>query len=142
MNATLGGLTFVGGEGAATYTIFRDRGLTGWFEGVEMRREIIARPLGNGDFPTPGRLGPRLITLSGFILTADDPAAFEVAMKALEDLLADGSMDTFTVEQATGTYTAEVGRIGTPEIIIEVYGSRARYRLQLWAPDPTKELLP
>jgi hypothetical protein len=142
MNATLGGLTFVGGAGAATYTIFRDGGLTGWFEGVEMRREIIPRPTGNGDFPTPGRLGSRLITLSGLVLTDDDPEAFEVAIKALEDLLADGDMDTFTVEQATGTYTAEVGRVGSPEIIIEVYGSLARYRLQLWAPDPTKELLP
>ena len=140
MNATLGGLTFVGGGGAATYTIFRD-GLKGWFEGVEMRRETIPRPNGNGDFDAPGYLGPRLITLSGFILTAD-ASAFEVAMKALEDLLADGGMDTFAVEQATGTYTAEVRRHGSPEIIIEVYGSRARYRLQLWAPDPTKVLLP
>jgi hypothetical protein len=140
-NATLGGLTFVGDDGPATYTIFRD-GLKGWFEGVEMRREIVGRPNGNGDFPAPGRLGSRLVTLSGLILTADDPEAFEVAMAALEDLIADGGMDTLTVEQATGTYTLEVGRLGSPEIIIEVYGSRARYRLQLWAPDPTKVLVP
>jgi hypothetical protein len=141
VNATLGGLTFVGGEGAATYTIWED-GLNGWFEGAEMRREKIARPNGAGDFPAPGYLGPRLITLTGLILTDNDPAAFEVAIKALEDLLADGSTDTFTVEQASGTYTAEVGRDGTPEIAIELYGTRARYRLQLWAPDPVKVLLP
>jgi hypothetical protein len=141
VNATLGGLTFVGGGGTATYTIDRD-GLKGWFEGVEMRRETIARPNGDGDFDAPGYLGPRLITLTGLILTDDDPEAFEVAMKALEDLLADGGMDTFTVEQATGTYTAQVRRHGSPEIDLVAYGSTARYRLQLWAPDPTKELVP
>jgi hypothetical protein len=141
MIATLGGLTFVGGGGAATYTI-EDDGLKGWFEGVEMRRETIPRPNGDGDFDAPGHLGPRLITLTGLILTDDDPAAFEVAMKALEDLLADGGMGTFTVEQATGTYTSEVRRHGSPEVVIEMYGMQARYRLQLWAPDPTKVLLP
>lgn len=141
MNVTVGGLTFVAEDGtAATYSIDKD-GLKGWFEGVEMRREVIARPNGNGDFDTPGFLGPRLITLSGLI-TAGDAAAFETAMKALEDLLADGSMDTFAVEQATGTYTAQVRRHGTPEIIIEKYGVWARYRLEFWAPDPTKELVP
>jgi hypothetical protein len=141
VNVTVGGLTFVSEDGSApTYAIDKD-GLKGWFEGVEMRREIIARPNGDGDFPTPGHLGPRLITLSG-VITAGDDAAFEVAMKALEDLLADGSMGTFSVEQATGTYTAEVGRVGSPEIIIEKYGVWARYRLEFWAPDPTKELVP
>ena len=136
-NATLGGLTFVGDETAATYTLFRDGGLTGWFEGVEMRREKIARPNGNGYFSTPGFLGGRLITLSGLILTAD-ASAYELAMKALEDLLADGSTDTLAVEQETGTFTVEVGRDGEPQISHEVYGTRGRYRLQLWAPDPTK----
>lgn len=140
MNATLGGLTFVGGEGAATYTIWED-GLNGWFEGVEMRRETIPRPNGNGDFDAPGYLGARYITLTGLIL-ADDAAAFEAAMKALEDLLADGGMDTFAVEQETGTYTAQVRRHGSPEIAIEMWGKRARYRLQLWAPNPTKVLIP
>jgi hypothetical protein len=140
VNATLGGLTFVGGEGAATYTIWED-GLKGWFEGVEMRREVIPRPNSDGDFDAPGHLGPRYITLTGLVL-ADDTAAYEVALKALEDLLADGGIDTFTVEQESGTYTAEVRRHGSPEIVHEVWGKQARYRLQLWAPDPTKVLLP
>lgn len=141
MIATLGGLTFVGDGSAATYTIERD-GLKGWFDGVEMRHESIPRPLADGDFDSPGYLGPRLITLTGRILTNDDPAAFETAMAALDGLLADGSKDTFTVEQALGTYTAEVRRHGAPEIFIEVYGRRARYRLQLWAPDPAKVFVP
>src|SRR5687768_15573667 len=102
-HATLGGLTFVADGSPATYTINRRGGLKGWFEGVEMRREIIRRPIGDGDFPAPGRLGPRLNTLSGLILANDDPVAFEAAMADLETLLDDGSMGTFTVVQASGT---------------------------------------
>jgi hypothetical protein len=135
MIATLGGLTFVGDGGTATYSIFPD-GLRGWFDGVEMRREKIARAAAVGDFPAPGFLGPRLITISGLIRATSD-VDFENAMSALATLLDDGSMDDLVVEQATGTFSISVGRDGAPDIVIEVYGSVARYRLQLWAPDPT-----
>ena len=142
MNATLDGLTFVGDDAPATYTIKRDGGLTGWFDGVEVRHETVPRPNSDGDFDAPGYLGPRLITLSGKILAAD-AAGLEAAMKALEDLLADGSKAEFAVTQASGdVYTAQVRRHGAVEIINELYGSRARYRLQLWAPDPAKVLVP
>jgi hypothetical protein len=140
VNATLGGLTFVGDGSAATYTLEK---LDGWFGGVEMRREMIPRPNSDGDFDSPGYLGGRVITLSGLILAADDAAAFETAMMALEDLLADGSMAEFAVTQAGGTYTAQVRRHGAPDIDASVlYGSVGRYQVQLWAPDPSKVLLP
>lgn len=136
MIATLGGLTFVGDAGPATYTI-EEGGLVGWFGGVEMRHESIPRPLGNGDFPAPGYLGSRIITLSGLIL-ADNATDFENAIAALEEVLDDGSEGEFAVEQATGTFTVQVRMHGAPDIDPQVYGSVARYQLQLWAADPTK----
>jgi hypothetical protein len=143
MRATLDGLEFVfAGSGDATYILDSNDGLKGWFEGVEMRHEVVERPTGHGDFDAPAFLGSRLITLNGWILTDSDDAAYEVAMKGLEDLLADGSMSEFAVEQATGTYTCQVRRHGSPELDMVVYGRSARFQLQLWAPDPTKVLLP
>jgi hypothetical protein len=139
MNATLDGLTFVGDGDAATYTIETFKGL---FDGVEMRHETIPRPNGHGDFDSPGFLSGRLITLTGLILAADDPSAFEAAVFALEDLLADGSKSELSVELASGTYTYQVRRHGAPDIDPIVWGRSARYQLQLWAPDPTKVLVP
>jgi hypothetical protein len=110
--------------------------LRGWWDGVEIRREKIARPVGDGDFPSPGRLGSRLITMTGQIHATTD-AGFETAMNALAGLLSDGSMGDLVVTQATGVFTISVGMDEAPQIVPEVYGELARYRMQLWAPDPT-----
>lgn len=140
--STYGGLTFYGDDTRpVTYTIWKD-GLKGWFDGVEMRHESIPRPNGNGDFDAPGYLGPRVITQTGLILAEDDPEAFETAMSALENMGSDGSKTEFAVQQANGTFGVLARRHGAPEIIIELYGTRARYRFQVWAPDPTKVLIP
>lgn len=137
LEATVGGLTFVGGEGAATYTI-GDDGLKGWFVGgTSMRREYVDRPNQNGQFPTPGYLSGRIITLSGLV-RATSEAAFEAALDTLDALLADGSDDTLTVTTAAGGSTATVSRYGEPQLKIVVWGSVAEYQIQLWAPDPTR----
>lgn len=136
--STYGGLTFYGDDTRpATYTIWKD-GLKGWFSGVEMRHESIPRPNGDGDFDAPGRKGPRIITQTGLILADGDPEAFENAMSALGDMGSDGSKSEFAVQQATGTFGILARMHGEPEIIVELYGSRARYRFQLWAPLPAK----
>ena len=139
MNATWGGLTFVGDEGAATYTLEK---IIGWWGGVEMRHESTPRPNADGDFDSPAYLGGRVITLRGLIKADDDPAAFEAALAALDEAGDDGSKSEFTLEQASATYSVQARRHGTPDIDITVYGRSARYQLQLWAPDPTKELAP
>lgn len=136
MNATWNGLTFVGGGGAATYTL---ETLTGWWGGVEMRHDSIPRPSGPGEFDAPAFLSGRVITLTGLILADDDPEAFEDAMTALEDAGADGSKSEFAVAKAGGgRATAQARRHGAVDIADIVYGRHARYQLQLWAPDPTK----
>jgi hypothetical protein len=136
MDVTLGGLTFVGGAGAATYTIDSD-GLKGWLDGVQSRRESAPRPVGHGEFETPTFLGGRLVTLSGLVLASSD-AGFEAAIADLTGLLADGSAAEMSVAQASGTLTATVRRAGAPDIQVLVYGETARYQVQLWAADPRR----
>ena len=136
VSATLGALTFVGDDSAATYTIERE-GLKGWFDGADSRRESIPRPAAHGDFNVPTYLGGRIISISGLIL-ATSTAGYESAVSALSGLLADGSSDELSVTEDAGTLTATVRRHGAPEVIPQVYGKRARYRVQFWSPDPRR----
>jgi len=139
MLATWGGLTFVGDDSAATYTLEK---VIGWWGGVEMRHESTPRPNADGDFDSPAYLGGRVITLRGLILADDDPAAFEAALAALDEAGADGSKSEFTLEQAAATYSVQARRHGSLDFDPIVWGRRGRYQLQLWAPDPAKELVP
>lgn len=137
VEASVGGLTFVGGGGAATYTIEVD-GLKGWFTGgTSMRREYVDRPNQPGQYATPGNPSGRIVTLSGLVL-ASSAAAFENALDALDQLLADGGYDTLTVTTDNGATTAEVARYGEMQSRIVVWGSVAEYQIQLWAPDPAR----
>lgn len=138
MNATLGTLEFVADGTLGTYTLEE---IIGWWGGVEMRHASTPRPNSDGDFDAPGYKSGRLITLRGHVNTSTD-SAFETAMQALEDVLADGSKSALTVEQASGTYEIQVRRHGSPDINVLVYGRAASFQLQLWAPAPDKELVP
>lgn len=142
ITATVGGLTFQGGGGAATYTLDED-GLQGWFVGgVSMRREYIDRPTNSGQFATQGYLSGRIVELSGQVHGNGDEEAFEAALDALDGLLIDGGSDTLTVTTAAGAKTATVFRYGEPQWKSIVWGSLGEYQIQLWAPDPTKTVVP
>lgn len=136
MIATLGGIEFVGNGDPATYTIETD-GLKGWMDGVESRHDSTPRPTTHGDFDAPTFLTGRLVSITGLVL-ASSPAGYEAAVQALSGLLADGSSSELSVEQNSVTLTATVRRHGKPDIVDMVYGQTARYRLQLWAPDPRR----
>lgn len=136
MLATINGLEFVGDDGPATYTIAREDGLVGWFEGAGGRFEHIPRPTADGEFNIPGYLTGLLITLQGRILT-DSEAAFEAAIEALGEIPV-GDLVEFTVTTSTGTKAAMVRRADKPDVSVDVWGRSARYRLALFAPDPTR----
>lgn len=138
MNATLDTLEFVADGSSGAYTL---EDIIGWWGGVEMRHASTPRPNGHGDFDSPAYQSGRLVTLRGQVHATTD-ASFEAALQALENVLADGSKSALTVEQASTTYTLQVRRHGAPDIRILVYGRVASFQLQLWAPDPTKELVP
>jgi hypothetical protein len=134
MLATVNGLQFVGDDSPATYTIARENGLVGWFEGVGVRFERTPRPTADGVFDSPGFLEGRLITLQGLV-RADSDAAFEAALEALGDIPV-GDLVEFTVTTGSGTKAAMVRRADKPDIAVNVWGSSAAYRVSLFAPDP------
>jgi hypothetical protein len=138
--ATVGGLTF-NGSGVGPYTIDPD-GLKGWFlGGASMRREYVDRPTQPGQFATPGYLSGRIVEITGKVL-ADTEEAFESALDALEGLLSDGGSDTLTVTTASGAKTATVSLYGEPQLKMIRWGSSAEYQIQLWAPNPVREIVP
>jgi hypothetical protein len=131
MLATVDGLDFIGDGSAATYTLSE---LVGWFEGVGVRNERIPRPIGDGEFDSPGFLSGRLITLQGLVLASSE-AAFEAALEALSDIPVRDLVE-FTVTTAVGTKAAMVRRADKPDVSVNVWGQSAAYRLALFAPDP------
>lgn len=135
MYATFGGLTFVGDGGAATYTIGRN-GLTGWFEGVETQGEQVARQGADGGFDSPLYLGSRLITLNGLV-RASSESGFEAALMGLA-ALPTRALSTFTVTSDAGATSAQVRRVGKPDISVNHFGLSGSYQVQLLAPDPRR----
>lgn len=134
--ARIGGLTFEGGAGTATYDIAPD-GLRGWFEGVDVRSERYPRPSSHGFFPGEVLRGGRTITLRGKIHSRGS-ADQEHALARLTGLLGDGQIGRFTVQTPSGSTWADVQLDDVPEVTMQVYGQTAEYRLQLWAPDPIR----
>lgn len=133
MLATIDGLEFVGDGASGTYTI---SSLVGWFEGVGVRADRVAKPVADGEFDSPGYLTGRLITLQGFVQTNSE-AAFEAALEALGDIPV-RDLTEFVVTTGAGSKAAMVRRVDAPDVSPIVWGFSASYRLSLFAPDPTR----
>jgi hypothetical protein len=136
--ATLEGFSFYGDAdaGAHTYSI-EQNGIKNWLDGVDTRRETIARPDADGEFDVPGKLGGRQPTLS-IAVKAIGEAALQLAIDDLMGILADGSKGTLAIELAGRTLTASVRRSGTPTIEMLNPKRAARVQLQLWSADPRR----
>lgn len=130
----LEGLRFEGGAGEATYTIDADS-VRGWLiDGVDVRREEIARPAAHGAFETPGFLTGRAISWGGDIETSNATEQ-DHAMRRLSGLLAGGRFGRLVVENDSSLWT-KVQRGGDFDMNMHLYGRVASYRVQFWAPDP------
>lgn len=129
------GLQFEGGLGRATYTIGRD-GIRGLLAGgAGFRRQDNARPSNHGDFSAPSYRTGRRVSWEGDILT-DSPSEQEHAIRRLEGAAADGSLSRVTFASDQGSLWGMFGADSEVDTNIEVYGSVARYRLEMYAPNP------
>lgn len=134
MRLLLGGLSFIGETGPATFTIERD-GIRGvGLGGVDMRREQVERPAAHGMFALPAYLTGRSIRWGGLVLT-DSMAQQEHALMRLSGLLADGGYSRLTV-QSEVTRWLDVQRASPEPPRILVPGKIASYSFEVWAPDP------
>lgn len=134
--AKLGGLTFVGGDGEATYTI-QDDGLSGWFDAPGVRSERAVVPAGDGEFDAPTFMEARLIELRGLVF-ADSVFGYEQAVRDLMRAGSSRSRTRFSVMSPAGSQWAWVRPADDARVTPLVYGRVAEYRLTLKAADPRK----
>lgn len=109
--------------------------IDGWYDGVAMRRISEPRPTKWGDFPTPGYLGSRLVTLTGTAIAPDF-----VTLQAMRDefmsVLVYGQYEMMTVHTpSTGDRFLEVGLEAAPKWK-KVTDKFASFKMDLIAPDP------
>jgi hypothetical protein len=114
-------------------------GLDGWFDGPPTIRDGKRRLWTHGRFSERGYRDSRIITVQGLVLASSDAGA-AAAQEAITGVIADGSADTFTVNDSiTGTRYCQVYLAdGTGPKVRWITDRTARYMIQLEAPDPRK----
>jgi len=108
--------------------------LTGWDDGVTVRRDATVRPVSNGDFKEPYTFGSRLIGISGTAI-ATSRGELQRMRDALAGILADGEYADISVETSVSTRYAVVGLEKSLEWV-QQHDTVAAFRLELYAPDP------
>jgi hypothetical protein len=132
---TLKGINFrsyrLGGTGEY---VLDPTALTGWDDGVNVRRNATVRPVSNGDFKEPYTFSSRLIGISGTAIAASR-GELQRMRDALAGILADGEYADISVETSDSTRYAVVGLEKSLEWT-QQHDRVAVFRLELYAPDP------
>lgn len=132
MDASVAGRVFSDGDDEdATFLLVN---ISGWFDGVDTRREKTPRPRRHGAFKSQGYQGGRIVSLEIEVYTSSK-AEQRDALASLAALLADGSYAPLTVTEGDQSWSISVGRDGDPTVNLDNYGVLATVRLQFWAPD-------
>jgi len=113
-------------------------GFTGWDDGVDTRRDMVARPSSPGSFVTPGYADSRLVTLSGSCWAMSEQK-LDWFKRQLTGLFPDRALRTVTVEHQGSTLWAMGTRGAKPTFKVTGADPRdALWSLSLWFPDPWK----
>lgn len=135
---TIGGLTFEEAPRDVTRAfVIEPHGLTGWFEGVEVRRDESSRPTARGSFDEPGYSAARVPAIRGTIL-AGSPVELDLMRAQLTGLLADGGTGRVVVAGVSGTTWADVRLAAKPSVDESTDAIEADYQIQFWAADPCR----
>ena len=139
MRATINGLSF--DEWPRDYDesfVIEPGGLTGWFGGVEPRRDEASRPLADGSFDATTFMSSRVVGIQGHIL-ASSPAVLMSRVDQLNGLLSDGSTGRLSVQDEHGNVTwADVRLAAATKVSRLPSGREATFQVQFWAPDPRR----
>lgn len=114
--------------------VLDENALTGFYDGVNVKRTEAVRPNKWGDFSEPGLLSSRNITLSGTAV-ATTPSELHSMRDDLMSLLQDGGYSQISVENSDGTRYITVGLGGSPSWVQKI-DTAAVWKLDLYAPDP------
>lgn len=142
----LGGITMTTHNYLDTYKskfVLDSRGIVGWYDGVDMRRDITARPISTGDFAEKGYKGGRVVSLSGYA-KADTIEEAQMLRDQFTSILSDGGyaemgvasyIEKPDVQSVVTERFLKVGLEGAPTWIqqTDLYAS---FKIDLYAPDP------
>jgi hypothetical protein len=138
LNVRIGDLTFRGGEGSDGFFL-GEKGLKGWFGGVDAQGDSEKREGGDGEFDIPSTLAARVITLEGLCHTKSERIQERYA-DDLSGLFGSGVIERVYVESSKGTTWAD-GKLslGTAPIFEPVvWGSIAEFALSIKFNRPQK----
>lgn len=139
MRATINGLSF--DEWPRDFDesfVIEPEGLSGWFGGLEPRRDESTRPLADGSFDAQTFMAARVVGIQGHIL-ASSKSSLLARIDQLNGLLSDGSIGRLTVQDDHGNATwADVRLASATKVTRSTTGLEASFQVQFWAPDPRR----
>jgi hypothetical protein len=134
LTVTVGGLSFESTRGPYTKYVLDPDALSGWTDGVDVRRDTTSRPIGWGDFPEDGRLGSRLITVTGSAV-AQHPQELHRLRDQFVHVVAPDEFVEISVRNMSGYRYASVTMASRP-VWTQITDFTAAWKLELYAPDP------
>ena len=108
--------------------------ITGWTDGVGVRRDATVRPVSNGDFSEPYTMSSRLISLTGSAV-ATTRQELQDLRDTLTGLLQPNEYAEISVETSAGTRYSTVGMEGAVGFVQQL-DNVASFKIDLYAPDP------
>lgn len=131
----VGGLTFSSRNAkSAPQFVLNPDAITGWYDGVSVKRTSAVRPGSFGDFAEPGSRNARLITITGTAV-AKDAIGLHKMRDDFMGILGSGGYEEMSLQNKSGTRYAMVTLEGTPGWVQQI-DNAAFWKLDLYAPDP------
>lgn len=131
---TIQGTEFRSSKTAFGQFVFDPDALSGFLDGVGVKRTDTVRPNQWGDFSEPGLLGPRRLTLTGTAV-ANSPQQLLQMRDQFTGLLVDGTYSEISVQNSVEVRYIEVTLEGTPSWVQKL-DTVALWKLELYAPNP------
>lgn len=132
---TVGGVTMTSNRmGLPSEYVLDPLAVSGWTDGVQVRRDGTIRLGRHGDFMEPSTLSSRLIEFTGTAIATSIEGLQNMRDK-LVGVLREGAYDSLSVETTTGRRYATVGLEGRPSWIQQT-DTTAVFKIAFYAPDP------
>jgi hypothetical protein len=134
LNVTIGNTVLRSSPYMNPQFVLDDNALTGYYDGVNIKRTEAVRPNQWGDFAEPGLLGPRTLSLTGTAI-ADSPQQLHAMRDEFISTLSHGGYEEIGIQNTYGTRFLNVALSGSPSWVQKI-DTAALWKLELYAPDP------
>lgn len=132
--ANVDGVRFTSFQTALPQFVLDPIAVSGWYDGVDVRRDITNRPTSWGDFSEGGRMAARLVSFNGTAIAKTPRQLGEMRDKFMA-IYNDGGFREMSLEDSSGVRYLNAGLEGQP-IWLRQSDTVASWRIALYAPDP------